>query len=262
MLKNKMKGLFFWSKNKPAKKLQVEELIKLAIEYMPKIKEAVRATQTIEGDGKIIGRMYDYFKNYDGSFPDGLGEWGEGPNPDGIAMKDDRIVATPLSVMTELETVPTPFNSNDEELDEKIATLTDKTKLLNQRFAKDQLEGLIQRLENRKKYREHIQFFGGFPNTTDQKIDALLSKYKVVIKTSDLFIPTFPKEAIEVMKKYTEVTKALCGEAPVFYVIAEEKDFAKKYEKLDPILLAQSPFGFYWQILGAWDKEMLLLSEL
>ena len=69
-------------------------------------------------------------------------------------------------------------------------------------------------------------------------------------------------EAVNVMKKYTEVTKKMSGESPVFYVIAEAKDFIKKQEKLDPILLVQSPFGFYWQILGAWDKEMLLLSEL
>ena len=49
---------------------------------------------------------------------------------------------------------------------------------------------------------------------------------------------------------------------PVFYVIAEPDKFRKAYEKRDPILLVQSPFGFYWQILGAWDKEMILLSEL
>jgi hypothetical protein len=45
-------------------------------------------------------------------------------------------------------------------------------------------------------------------------------------------------------------------------VIAEPDKFRKAYEKRDPILLVQSPFGFYWQILGAWDKEMMLLSEL
>ena len=49
---------------------------------------------------------------------------------------------------------------------------------------------------------------------------------------------------------------------PIFYVIATEDKFRKAYEKRDPILLVQSPFGFYWQILGAWDKEMILLSEL
>jgi hypothetical protein len=54
----------------------------------------------------------------------------------------------------------------------------------------------------------------------------------------------------------------LCGKKPVFYVIAEPDKFRKAYERRDPILLVQSPFGFYWQILGAWDKEMILLSEL
>jgi len=33
-------------------------------------------------------------------------------------------------------------------------------------------------------------------------------------------------------------------------------------EKRDPILLAQSPFGFYYNILGAWEKEMVYLPEL
>ncbi len=44
--------------------------------------------------------------------------------------------------------------------------------------------------------------------------------------------------------------------------IADKKDFEKKDKRRDPILLAQSPFGHFWQILGAWDKEMLFLEEL
>ena len=40
------------------------------------------------------------------------------------------------------------------------------------------------------------------------------------------------------------------------------RDFEKQYERRDPILLAQSPFGFYYHILGAWDTEMLYLPEL
>lgn len=101
-----------------------------------------------------------------------------------------------------------------------------------------------------------------FPVTNDEKIDDLLSKYKLVMKKSDLFVPTFPKAAIDIMTEYSETVKKFTDEAPVFYVIAEQKDFEKKYKRLDPILLVQSQFGFYWQILGAWDKEMLLLSEL
>ena len=64
------------------------------------------------------------------------------------------------------------------------------------------------------------------------------------------------------MAAYTEHTVSVCGKKPIFYVIAEPDKFRKAFEKRDPILLVQSPFGFYWQILGAWDKEMLLLGEL
>ena len=47
-----------------------------------------------------------------------------------------------------------------------------------------------------------------------------------------------------------------------FYSIAEKEMFNDEYKRNDPILLVQSPFGIYWQILGAWDKELVLLEEL
>ena len=82
------------------------------------------------------------------------------------------------------------------------------------------------------------------------------------MKSSDIFIPEFPDDAIKLMKEYTENMLLICKKKPIFYVIAEPDKFKEAYAKRDPILLVQSPFGFYWQILGAWDKEMLLLSEL
>ncbi|MFI5142063.1 MAG: hypothetical protein ACHQII_06870 [Bacteroidia bacterium] len=259
----KTPNIFFWRKT-PAEK--AEEMIQAFISLAPKIKETLRDISKMQlSDGQLSGVMYDYYKNWDEHIAmpvDRFDELADEMDAAGTFTKptDNRIVATPLSVMKELETVPTPFTLDG--LDEKIATMKDKSKLLNQRYAKEQIDGLCKRLENRKKYRENVEFYDGFPNTTDEKIDDLLAKYKLVIDTSDLFIPTFPKEAIDIMKKYTEVTLKVSGETPVYYVIAEEKDFKKKREKLDPILLAQSPFGFYWQILGAWDKEMLLLHEL
>lgn len=259
----KTKGLFFWNKKNKSEK--AEEMLQLYLKYIPQLRKVMNEGQSMSTDGEIIGQMYDYYKNYNDTIamtPIAFDGTGITFNSTGSIVKptDERIVATPLSVMGELETVPTPFSN--ENLDEKIATLKDKSKLLNQRYAKAQIEGLCKRLENRKKYRDEVQFYTSFPNTTDEKIDKLLAKYKLEINTSDLFVPTFPKEAIDIMKKYTEVTKRISGEEPVYYVIAEHKDFVKKREKLDPILLAQSPFGFYWQILGAWDKEMLLLNEL
>lgn len=174
--------------------------------------------------------------------------------------KPKKIVIKPIDVLDQLETIPTPWNLTN--LDEKIEVLEYKRDLITQKYSKREVIGMIERLQNRKKWDKFSKFFNGFQNTTDEKIDVLLEKYDLVMKTSDLFVPEFPDEAINIMKSYTDQMKKLCDKKPVFYVIAEPDKFKKAYEKRDPILLVQSPFGFYWQILGAWDKEMMLLSEL
>lgn len=171
-----------------------------------------------------------------------------------------KIAVKPKDVLEELETIPTPWTLSN--LQDKIDVLKYKRELITQSYSKREVEGLIERLENRKKWGKFKDFFNEFQNTTDEKIDDLLAKYDLVMKTSDLFVPEFPDDAIAVMKKYTENMMKLCKKKPVFYVIAEPDKFKKAYERRDPILLVQSPFGFYWQILGAWDKEMILLSEL
>ena len=179
---------------------------------------------------------------------------------DQSSSRSQKIAVKPKDVLEELETIPTPWNLSN--LEDKIEILKYKRDLITQSYSKREVEGLIERLENRKKWGKFKNFFSEFQNTTDEKIDALLEKYDLVMRTSDLFVPEFPDDAIAVMKKYTENMQKLCKKKPVFYVIAEPDKFKKAYEKRDPILLVQSPFGFYWQILGAWDKEMILLSEL
>jgi hypothetical protein len=179
---------------------------------------------------------------------------------DPIAPTTTKIAVKPKDVLEELETIPTPWTLSN--LDDKIEVLKYKAQLITQSYSKREVEALIERLENRKKWHKFRNFFNEFQNTTDEKIDILLEKYDLVMKTSDLFVPEFPDDAIAVMKKYTENMEKLCKKKPVFYVIAEPDKFKKAYERRDPILLVQSPFGFYWQILGAWDKEMILLSEL
>lgn len=225
--------------------------------------ELSRATQSM-GNELEDNYLFD-FKNWSSQYN------GSGNSFVGIETPSDndspsqyqppsKIKVKPVDVLKELEVVPNPFSLTL--IDEKIEILKDKAKLIVQYYAKREVEGLIQRLDNRKKYNEHKGFFDGYQNTTDEKIDILLKKYDLVMKTSDIFVPEFPDDAIKSMKDYTEKMNLVCGKKPIFYVIAEPGDFKKAYEKRDPILLVQSPFGFYWQILGAWDKEMLLLSEL
>jgi hypothetical protein len=171
-----------------------------------------------------------------------------------------KVKVKPIDILNELETVPSPITLIL--LDEKIDILKEKNKLIRQSYSKREVSALIERLENRKKYSEFKEFFDQFANTTDEKIAKLLNKYDLVMKTSDIFIPEFPDDAIKIMSAYVSKTQELCQKDPVFYVIATPDKFKDVYEKRDPILLVQSPFGFYWQILGVWDSEMLILSDL
>lgn len=259
--------VFFWTKKGPQIP-KAEEAILAFLKYLPEIRKRVKEEQNkmFNGEGDLLKRMYDFYAGFRNGDDDiqvpGIVPWGQqqaltgGTEPNA----DARETKTPMEVAGQLEKIPMKVDMVD--LDEKINMFKSKSRLVSQRFTKDQIDGFIERLLNRKHYDAHHKFYEQYPCTNDDAIDVLLSKYKLVMKKSDLFVPTFPKEAIDIMEKYTLETKKFTQEAPVFYVIAEERDFQKKQKKLDPILLVQSPFGFFWQILGAWDKEMLLLGEL
>jgi hypothetical protein len=169
-------------------------------------------------------------------------------------------IVKPIDVLHELETVPRPIDLDD--LDKKIEILKIKKDLVKQEYTKREMDALVERLENRKQYAENREFFEQFQNTDEFKIERLCNTHRLVMKESDIFIPEFPDEAILIMKEYTEQVEAITGKKTVFYVIATKEDFRDADDKRDPILLAQSPFGFFYQILGAWDKEMILLNEL
>jgi len=126
-----------------------------------------------------------------------------------------------------------------------------------------EIQSILIRLENRKKYPNFSEFYSEFAYTTNNKVSELLRTHEhLKLGQVAQFMADMPKEAIDVMKEYTEQTKKLCDKKPVFYIIAKSEDFKKTEKRRDPILLAQSPFGHFWQILGAWDEEMLLLEDL
>lgn len=175
--------------------------------------------------------------------------------------KEPKAIIKPIDVYEELERMPDAISM--ENLEEKITTFKMREKFIrNNSYSKKECIDMLCRLENRRKYSQFEEFFKKYDHTTTEKISKLTSKYDLVLKQTDLFIPTFPAEAIQIMHDYEEKTLELCNKKPVFYVIAENDKFKKEFERNDPILLVQSPFGVFWQILGAWDKEILLLEEL
>ncbi len=160
------------------------------------------------------------------------------------------------------------LNVDAEYVDKQLADFKDKLGLIKSeeydmaRGVKE-IASIISRLENRKKYAQQQAFFDQFPYTSSSKIDELVKKHDYMkLGQVASFLADMPKDAVDIMKDYNKATKDVCGKQAVFYIVADKKDFEKKDNRRDPILLAQSPFGHFWQILGAWDKEMLFLEEL
>ena len=153
-------------------------------------------------------------------------------------------------------------------VDEQLVGFKDKLGLIkaeeyDMRNGAGEIGSIITRLENRKKYPEFKEFFDDFAYTTTTKIDALVKAHDYLqIGQVAQFLADMPNEAVKTMKDYDWNTDRLCGKKAVFYIIADKKDFKQTNSRRDPILLAQSPFGHFWQILGAWDKEMMFLEDL
>ena len=188
---------------------------------------------------------------------------------DGESMKTQPVpvAVKPKDVLQELGRIPS--NWSLEGLDTKIKMVKQKRELITQHYAAAEMDALLICLENRKKYdmrggdgQTYREFFSRFDATDQLKIEALCKKHDLVMKEADIFVPEFPADATQVMTDVTSKFKELCGKKPRFFVIANKDQFRSADGKRDPILLVQSPFGFYYYVLGAWDDEMLFLPEL
>jgi hypothetical protein len=130
-------------------------------------------------------------------------------------------------------------------------------------YARQEMTRMITCLENRRKLHLFEDNFNEWPSTTNDAIRKLLSEQTHLFASEvTAMLPDLPKDAVNAITDYTQLVDKLCGYKPVFYLIAPKKAQDEVQRKRDPILLAQSPFGQYWQILGAWDEEVTFLDEL
>lgn len=185
-----------------------------------------------------------------------------------VPVEEKKITPKGVYELKTLHDLTFKVNTDPAYIDEQLETFKDKLGMIktseyDMNYGTTEIASIISRFENRKKYSAHKEFYEEFPYTTTAKIDELTKAHNhLKLGQVEQFIADMPKEAVDVMKRYTNTTKDLCGKKPVFYIIADKKDFEKSQTRRDPILLAQSPFGHFWQILSAWDKEMILVEEL
>jgi hypothetical protein len=119
-------------------------------------------------------------------------------------------------------------------------------------------------LEARKKYPD-LKASIPWKTTTKERIEEICKKHQVEHRGIAEFIGELPEEAVREVEAFTDVyRKALSDkpdlQSPVLSIVAPTSMF--KTRKGDPILLAASPFGEFYYVLCAWDKEVKFVEEL
>ena len=113
-------------------------------------------------------------------------------------------------------------------------------------------------LEARKKFPKYGHMFKWSVTNMDA-IDALCNKYKVQYVNFSGYYKTVPNEALDELEAFMTAWKKVRKDEPLIKLITDE---GGPEQVKDPILLAASPFGKWFYILGAWDKEIEFVDEL
>ena len=121
----------------------------------------------------------------------------------------------------------------------------------------DEIEAL-KFLEARRKFMKHRDNFK-WEITTHSLVDKLCKKYKLRLASFEGYHKNVPMEAIEGLEKYCEAYSRVRNDEPVLHLIIDD---GGKETKKDPIVLASSPFGYWFYVIGAWDKEVEVIDEL
>jgi len=179
---------------------------------------------------------------------------------DGSMTKDGRLEFDKDIVLKEMSVPPTEI---------KLGQITVKAFQLKQLIKRLKAKNLdtaiyakaLQQLINRKIYlkvKDHVE---ALPITNDAKIQELIKKYKLVFRPMGGITKEMPLEVVESLDKFCQPLEkvGIVFGREDFHLIAPEDWWQKNR---DPILLVGSPFGNYWYIVCAWDKEVDILGEL
>ena len=172
---------------------------------------------------------------------------------------DNRIVKKPVEIYEQIISEEHKINLNN--LDGQIKLVKERMKVLTQHTRHVDLNHekiAIGYLKARKKYLKYKNEFK-WAITNKDMIDKLCKKYKVKKVSFGNYYRNIPKEGVDEIKRFGEAFQNVSNNDPVFELIIDD---GGKEEKKDPILLATSPFGNWYYILGAWDKEVEIVDKL
>lgn len=175
-----------------------------------------------------------------------------------VKPKDERIQKKPVDIWNEIiSEIPKIDLVN---IDKKIEVVRKRKEFLVEHMnvgASDEKQALSW-LEARKKFPKYAHMFK-WATTNMDAINTLCKKYKVQMVGFGGYYKSIPNEAIDELEAYCEIYAKITKDKPIFKLIIDD---GGTETKKDPILLACSPFGKWFYILGAWDKEVEFVDEL
>lgn len=171
---------------------------------------------------------------------------------------DIRIEKKPVDVVNDILIDEPVLDLTD--LDRKIRVVKRRARILKEELnVETRNETLaLNFLKARKKYKQCKKLFS-WKVTTQEKIHDLLSKYKLRQVNFSGYHRNVPNEALDEIEKFLAAWKKIMDYDPALLLIIDD---GGKEQKKDPILLAPSPFGNWFYVLGAWDKEVQYVDEL
>jgi hypothetical protein len=192
--------------------------------------------------------------------------WGDNAPPSETPHVDKRIDSNPIDVVNELVQHQVPL-LDLKNIDEKIKSINNRIKLLKKQNLNTADEDLaLKYITARKIFRKNPKVLDSWPIVTEANIDDLLKKYKLrrVRLGNGMYESLCPNDALKAMEDYTKVWNDLWPsiEKPEIILIISESVYKEIQRKKDPILLAKSPLGNWWHLLGAWNKEVEYVSDI
>lgn len=177
---------------------------------------------------------------------------------------DERIAKKPVDVYKEIIAESPAMNLVD--LDGQIKLVERRLKMFNElgTNASDEHEALGFLRARKTGLKQKTDFHWAV--TTLPMIEELLKKYKLSMVDFGGYAKNVPMEAIDELEKFLGEYTKVRDDKPVLRLIIDDApapgEKISRERKKDPILLASSPFGRYFYILGAWDKEVQVVDAL
>jgi len=173
-------------------------------------------------------------------------------------VKDTRKEAKPVDVVNELSANVPLIDLRD--LDKKITAVKVRIKTLKRSKVSNLSNETVALgyLQARKKFKKYGKLFV-WGITNQEILNNLCSHYKVVVVGLGAYVRNVPQEGVEEIEKFLDAWEKVSDDEPTFSLVIDDGGTEMKK---DPILFATSPFGNWYYILGAWDKEVQYIDEI